>query len=525
MRAKLAAALVGLGAVLANSSALAVPDVCPFVDGLDETIANTFPFPDSTTKDVSGTSTGTESIEVEWQDGDLVIIQYSTDGALNFTNLLTSVDASGSETLSIPADDDIILRSSFGVPGNTTGSIDFNCTQGTTSPTSPGSNGETAGAIAGAADDVREPEPKRVDDFVDAIVRSQAIGNKMYFESEVRTWLRLWKEKLNKLVAELAKAPPENRPLLEERIRYYQRDIIRFGAVAEDMADRRQAAAASSYTAEPTSAPSLSAISQQMSNASWTTGDWVMGAFVQGSLIERTFSALERRTNMGTLSIFGSHAIDDENTVGLGLKLGAGRTVQKAPASTIDTTQAGVDAAVAHFFSPTLMGAAYVGYEFDGHNATIAGVSSTYFSHIAKVGGKLEGTIDLDPFMLRPTASALLQFEHRPTFVDGAGVTVAQADTIDTDVTLGLLVSRTFLLVNHDVFVTPKLGAALDLSYVRTTPVPASAIPNDALTASLSAGVDVAWVEGTRFSAETRVRLSAHSRSLGLSGTFSAPIH
>jgi hypothetical protein len=529
MRGKLAAAIVGLGAILASGSAFAqVADVCPFVDDLGEEIVNTFPFGHSTTDEVNGLSTGLENIEVEWVNGEMVIVQYSTDGGTSFTNVVTSSDAYGSESFTIPADDDIIIRRTFGVPAMSTGEIAFTCDEGTTPPPPPPPSGtaeETAAATAGAADDVRSTEPERTNTLFDDVMRVLAYTDPSLV-NEPELWRRRIADQLKRLAWMRNELPlrPSQQEYLLRAIAEGEKNLAYYTRVLADLESTEQ-------SGQPffpqlfRSNPSLSAISDAAGGGEQTgPGEWTFDVDLAGTFIDRTFAALNRQTQMGTLTISGRKALDPGTAAALGIKLGAARTTQNTPASTIDTAQVGADAAIAHLFSPTLMGAAYVGYEFDAHRAAISGVSSFYVSHIGKIGGKLQGTIDVEEYILTPSLATLLQYEHRPSFVDGGATTIPAAGTIDADLTLGLELSRTFLLIEQNAEVTPRIGAALDLRYVATNPTPVGAIPNNLLGVQLSAGVDMLWFEGAQLGAEVEIGWRPNTMSYGLKGKFAAAI-
>jgi hypothetical protein len=285
-----------------------------------------------------------------------------------------------------------------------------------------------------------------------------------------------------------------------------------------------------SYVPPPTSPP-LEAMSQLFyfggSYASASVPlrspnpDWAFNVLLDGAFMD-TSAAPARRTVIGTATFTALHRWDDNTVIAGGLKLGASGTTFVGPADTVNTAMFGADIAVLHMFSPTLFAGLYGGYELNIHQSSIAGVNSTFPSHLLKGGANLEGVVELDPFTLRPAVSALVQFRHQPAYTDGAGVPMAAVNMLDIDALAGVTAERAFLLSENDVVITPFVGLNLWASYSTTT---GPAIGYDSLRLQVLGGLRLAWGNGFNASIQGDVSRGATSTMVGVSATLSGPIH
>jgi hypothetical protein len=294
---------------------------------------------------------------------------------------------------------------------------------------------------------------------------------------------------------------------------------------------------ASPFAARPEarSTPSLSAISQFFDFGGDSVSGtfplrsnikgWVFKVSVHGLLVDRTFAALNRRTRVGSVMLQGMTELDPRTRLGVSLKLGGAQSVASAPAATVNTTHIGADLAVLRFLSPNLFAGLYAGYQFGAHNATIAAVNSNFLSHAIKLGGVLQGEIDYAAFTLTPSISALLQYRHRPSFTDAAGVVVPLSNTVDLDITAGSTISRDFLFVEHGIVVSPFVGGNLLVDYSATTPAPAPGIPDDHFHAQVVGGVNVSWVGGAVLNLQAQVSKGANTTAYGVTSGLSVPIN
>jgi hypothetical protein len=248
---------------------------------------------------------------------------------------------------------------------------------------------------------------------------------------------------------------------------------------------------------------------------------WAFNVLLDGAIMD-TSAAPARRTSIATATLTAFHRWDDQTAFGAGLKFGASGTTFTPATNTVNTAMFGGDLAVVHMLQPDLSVGLYGGYEINLHSSAIAGVNSSFPSHLFKAGANIEGVIRLDEFTLRPAASALLQFRHQPAFTDGAGVPMAAVNTLDLDAIAGVTAERTFVLTEHDLIVTPYLGLNLWGSASATT---GAAIGYDSLRLQAVGGARFALGGGFNGSIQADLSRGASSTMLGLSGTISGPIN
>lgn len=256
-----------------------------------------------------------------------------------------------------------------------------------------------------------------------------------------------------------------------------------------------------------------------------TVPGWTIEAHVGGELIERTFGAINRQTWVSNLAVNGATRLDPETVLAIGLKLGAASSAQNAPAATVNSAQAGVDLGIRRLLAPNLLGGLYFGYDLGVHDTLISSVDSSFLSHNFTLGGTLGGELEYDAFTLTPSATAIVQYRHRPSFTDGAGVDIAASNTITLGGSAGVGISRDFLVPESDLLVTPYARMNLLLDYTSTAPaLSGPVIPGDPLKGQLLAGVKFARRDGALLSFESQISRGANTMSFGVSGGLAVPI-
>lgn len=281
-------------------------------------------------------------------------------------------------------------------------------------------------------------------------------------------------------------------------------------------------------------APSLDAISQFFSyDGNSLRGvvplqsaakGWAVDMIVDGAFIDRSFAALNQRTLTGTVVLSGRKLLDGRTSLGLGVRVGQALTKQAATAGTLSSTSVGADIVLARQLTPTLFGALYGGAEIASNHAVVGVVTGDYSSSIIKLGGELDGRMALDVFTLTPSVSILLQYHYRPQFTDSAGTALAALSTLEVNGLAGFTISRDFLLLEHDLVVSPFAGTNLRIDHLSTAPVVAQAMPVDPFRVGGSAGIRFLWDRGASASIQVDASRGPTTTVLGASGTISIPI-
>lgn len=152
-------------------------------------------------------------------------------------------------------------------------------------------------------------------------------------------------------------------------------------------------------------------------------------------------------------------------------------------------------------------------------------MGSTYGSHTIKLGGMLQGELTYGEFVVTPSASALLQYRHRPGFTDGAGVAIPSSNTVELDIVAGATVSRNFALPEQDAVLQPFVGANALFDATQVTPALVGPVfPGDPFRLQAVGGIGLVWQSGARASIQADVSRGANTTMFGLSGALSVPI-
>lgn len=519
------AGMAAAGVVLATpdvANAQALSAVCSDINagGLD---APFVPGGNSTTLVVDDTGVAGEIAHIEWTNAASIEIKLNNAVVLNLTN-----SPSGSHDVTLTTGPSVGIIIEFDAdPLAVSGSVDSSCSAGgATPPTTPtpGPASDAAAIVDGALSDQNASEPERTNGFFDLIEQS-ILGS----------WAL---ERLNRELSELrseldAEDDASVRDRIQERIDNLtvERDQFTSDLARARVTSVRQFAPIQ----QSPSTPSVTAISQYFDFGGDTVSGifplqstvpgWTFNVAIEGAIIDRTFAALNRQTWVGSATLIGTHRLDPETVLGLGVKLGGAVSTTNNPVSTVNSTQIGADLAFGRLLSPDLFGGLYFGYELGAHQAMISGVGSNFLSHSFKVGGTLRGEMNYREFTLTPSASAVLQYRHRPSFTDAAAAFVPSSNTIDLDVTAGATISRDFDVPEKDPTLTPFLGANLLLDYTQTSPaLVGPVIPGDPFKVQFLGGVRIRWDGGATASLQADVSRGANTTMFGLTGSFRVPI-
>lgn len=258
--------------------------------------------------------------------------------------------------------------------------------------------------------------------------------------------------------------------------------------------------------------------------ASFGNGDWTFKAHLDKGFINEV-NGVDRQSRIGSLSLLGITPFGEDMALGAGLKIGGASSWQSSPRTQMDSVLLGLDLFAARAFSDDLFAGKYLGYEYGAHRADIAGVGSTFNTHTFKAGASISGSFGWNDFVVSPSIDALLQYRYRPSFLDGAGATVPASDALSFDLSAGKTISRDYYLPEHEVLLSPFLGANLMLkqTWMGSTPG-AGVVPPDALRLQLVAGLNAKWDNGMYGSLKADLTAGQSSTMFGFGASLHVPL-
>lgn len=257
-----------------------------------------------------------------------------------------------------------------------------------------------------------------------------------------------------------------------------------------------------------------------------TSPDWAFEVTVDGNWINQSFAALNMQTWTGDARLGATHLLDDRTVLGFGVSLGGAASNTSAPAGTISSTLLGADIEVLRMLAPEIYGGLLARFEYGMHRATIGGVASSYTSQLIEGGATLRGEFAYGDIVFSPAVTALLGYQTRAGFTDGAGVVVPASSALEFHLTAGGKVSQNIVLPESEVVLTPFVGANLLVDLASGSPAligPAG--PADIVRLQALAGVQATWPGGASILVEANISRGATTTSLGLTASLQVPIN